>query len=96
MRQRLYRLKFFSNRGYIAKKFYVTEAMLRKNFKVEYLNEFKTILKNILGGYSGAPGGLNHEKKTGGQKSCDTVPLRMIIKGEENVCYFENVAVFLF
>jgi len=37
--------------------------MLRKNFKAEYLGEFEAIFKNILGGYSGAPGWLNHEKK---------------------------------
>jgi len=37
--------------------------MSRKNFKVEYLYEFEAIFKNILGGYSGAPGWLNLEKK---------------------------------
>jgi len=48
-------------------------ATLRKNFKVEYLGQFKAIFKNILEGYSGAPGWLNHEKNRG-QKSQDTVP----------------------
>jgi len=33
-----------------------------RNFKVEYLSQFEAIFKNILGGYSGTPGWLNHEK----------------------------------
>jgi len=48
--------------------------MSRKNFKVEYLGEFEAILKNILGGYSGALGWLNYEKNRS-RKSRDTVPL---------------------
>jgi len=36
--------------------------MSRKNFKVEYLGKFEAIFKNNLGGYSGTPGWLNHEK----------------------------------
>jgi len=47
---------------------------LRKNFKVEYLGQFKAIFKNVLEGYSGAPEWLNHEIN-GGQKSQDTVSL---------------------
>jgi len=43
--------KNLSDRGYVA-----------QNFKVEYLGKFKAIFKNILGGYSGALGWLNHEK----------------------------------
>jgi len=38
--------------------FKATEAMCRKNFKVEYLGEFEAIFKNVLG----APRWLNHEK----------------------------------
>ena len=41
---------------------------------IEYRGEIKTELKNTLACLSGAQMGLNH-KKTGGQKSRDTLPL---------------------
>jgi len=60
--QRLHHFKYFSDRGYIAKKFQATEAMSHNIFKVEYLGEFKAIFINILGSYSWTPGWLNCEK----------------------------------
>ena len=41
---------------------------------IEYLDEIETELENNLACLSGTQIGLNH-KKTGGRKSCDTLPL---------------------
>jgi hypothetical protein len=48
----------------------------QSNLKFEYLGEFETEFENILGHESGAQVGSIHEKKTRGQKSRATVPLR--------------------
>ena len=45
------------------------------NFVIEYLGEIETELENALACLSGAQMGSNYEKKTGGQKSRDTLPL---------------------
>ena len=44
---------------------------------IKYLDEIETEFENNLACLSGVQMGSNHEK-TGGRKSCDTLPLRLI------------------
>ena len=48
------------------------------HFVIKYLGEIEPDFENILACLSGAQMGLNHEK-TGGRKSCDTLPFKGIV-----------------
>ena len=58
------------------------------NFVIEYLGEIETEFENTLACLSGAQMGSNHEK-SGGQKSCDTLPLSVYWQGSlSNYCMY--------
>ena len=46
------------------------------NFVIKYLGEIETEFEYTLACLSGAQMGSNHEKKTGGWKTRDTLPLK--------------------